>query len=86
MSSLLYALGKWCYRRWRTVVALWLVLLIAVGAAAGLLGTGIRDVFKVPGEEAFVAADRLSHNFPEISGAMGQVLVVAKDGEDVTSP
>ena len=63
-----------------------MLTLIVVGTAAGLLGTGIRDVFKVPGEEAFVAADRLSHTFPEISGAMGQVVVVAKDGGDVTSP
>ncbi|HET7689257.1 MAG TPA: MMPL family transporter [Nocardioidaceae bacterium] len=86
MSSLLYALGKWCYRRWRVVVAVWMIVLVSVGTAAGLLGTGIRDVFTVPGEEAFVAADRLSHTFPEISGAMGQVVIVAQDGGDVTSP
>ena len=34
MSSLLHDLGVWCFRRAKTVVALWLVLLALLGVGA----------------------------------------------------
>ena len=36
MSSLLYALAKACYRRWRMVFALWLVGVIAGRGVKGI--------------------------------------------------
>ena len=86
MSSLLYSLGKLCYRRWGLVMAVWLVVLVCVGGAAASLGRGTSDVFRIPGAESFQAFDRLGQVFPEVSGANGQMLVVANDGGDVTSP
>ena len=80
MSSLLYALGKLCYRRWLAVFAAWLLTLVVVGLGALFLGNGPKDVFRIPGAESMDAFTTLQHTFPEIAGANGQMLVVAKDG------
>lgn len=84
MSSLLYALGRLCYQRWRAVVALWLVAMTLAGVGALTLGAGAKDVFRIPGVESFEAFETLQHRFPEIAGANGQVIVVAAPGEKVT--
>ncbi|HET7689260.1 MAG TPA: MMPL family transporter [Nocardioidaceae bacterium] len=86
MSSLLYALGKLCYRRWLAVFMAWLLTLVVVGLGALFLGNGPKDVFRIPGAESMDAFETLQHTFPEIAGANGQMLVIAEDGGDVTSP
>ena len=86
MSSLLYALGKLCFRRWRATIAIWLVLISCVATGALFLGKGPKDVFRIPGVEAFDSYEMLMHRFPEITGANGQILVLAKDGEKITDP
>ncbi|HSV37766.1 MAG TPA: MMPL family transporter [Nocardioidaceae bacterium] len=86
MSSLLYALGKLCYRRWLLVMGMWLGVLAITGAAALALGNGPKDVFRIPGAESMDAFQTLQHTFPEIAGANGQMLVLAEDGGDVTAP
>ncbi len=85
MSSLLYALGKLCYRRWRVVIALWVTALLVVGGSGYLLGNGPKDEFRIPGAESMEAFDTLKHTFPEIAGANGQMLVIAEQGK-VTDP
>lgn len=85
MSSLLYALGKFAYRRWPLVLACWFAALAVCGAGAGLLGNGPKDLYRIPSLESFAAIDRLSQTFPEVSGANGQILVLAEDGK-VSSP
>ncbi|HET7689262.1 MAG TPA: MMPL family transporter [Nocardioidaceae bacterium] len=86
MSSLLYALGKRCFRHWKATLALWLAAIFVLALAALGLGKGPLDVFRIPGVESFDAYTQLQHRFPEIAGANGQVLVIAKDGEKVTDP
>lgn len=85
MSSLLYALGRLAFRRWGRVLAVWALAAGALGAGAGLLGQGTSDTFRIPGVESFEAFDRLGQTFPEVSGAAGQVVAVAAEG-DVTDP
>lgn len=84
MSSLLYALGKLAFRRWGVVLAAWAAVISLAAGGAALLGTGTADTFRIPGVESFEAFERLGQVFPEVSGAAGQMLVVAEDG-DVTS-
>ena len=49
MSSLLHDLGVWCFRRAKTVVALWLVLLALLGVGVAALHGDYDDFFTIPG-------------------------------------
>lgn len=80
MSSLLYALGRWCYRRWGVVLSAWLLALAALGSGAIAIGIGTADDFTIPGTESQHALDRLKQTFPQTSGAQAQVLAIAERG------
>ena len=56
MSSFLYRLGHAVSRRAGRAVAVWLVLLVGVGALAGGLGGTLQDDLTIPGTESQVAA------------------------------
>ena len=83
MSSFLYRLGRRMVRHRRAVVAVVLALLVALGAAAGLLQNGMDNSVSIPGTESQAALDRLAATFPEVSGASAQILVVAPEGTSV---
>nr|BFF19870.1 hypothetical protein GCM10025730_33910 [Promicromonospora thailandica] len=80
MSSVLYSLGRWAVHARRLVVALWVVALVLVGGAAGLLQQGLDNQVSIPGTESQAALDRLAATFPQVSGASAQVIVVAPEG------
>lgn len=83
MSSVLYSLGHWAVRARRLVVAGWVVALVLVGGAAGLLQQGLDNQVSIPGTESQEALDRLAATFPQVSGASAQVIVVAPEGGSV---
>jgi RND superfamily putative drug exporter len=80
VSSVLYSLGRWAVRARRLVVAGWVVALVLVGGAAGLLQQGLDNQVSIPGTESQEALDRLAATFPQVSGASAQVIVVAPEG------
>ncbi|RLP69007.1 MMPL family transporter [Mycetocola reblochoni] len=84
MSSLLYTIGHWAFRRRGTVLAGWIIVLALIGGAAGLFNKGTDDSFTIPGTESQIALDNLSATFPEVSGASAQLVVQAADGDSVT--
>lgn len=83
MSSVLYSLGRWAVRTRRLVVAGWVVVLVLVGGAAGLLQQGLDNQVSIPGTESQEALDRLAATFPQVSGASAQVIVVAPEGGSI---
>lgn len=83
MSSVLYSLGRWAVRARRLVVVMWVVVLVLVGGAAGLLQQGLDNAVTIPGTESQEALDRLAATFPQVSGASAQVIVVAPEGESI---
>ncbi|HLR45279.1 MAG TPA: MMPL family transporter [Brevibacterium sp.] len=83
MSSFLYDLGRSCFRRRKTVVAVWVTLLAVILGAVALFAQSFEDDFELPGAEAQEALDSLALTFPEVSGASAQVIVVAADGDSV---
>ncbi|MGO1398324.1 MAG: MMPL family transporter [Brevibacterium yomogidense] len=83
MSSFLYDLGRSCFRRRKTVVAVWVALLAVILGAVALFSQSFEDDFELPGAEAQEALDSLALTFPEVSGASAQVIVVAADGDDI---
>jgi putative drug exporter of the RND superfamily len=86
MATLLYRLGRAAYRRRALVVAIWLVVLAALGGAAIAFKGSSSSDFTMPGTESQRAIDALQREFPEASGATGTIVVAAPDGEQLTTP
>ncbi|GAB47823.1 MMPL family transporter [Mobilicoccus pelagius] len=84
MSSSLFELGRFCYRHAGRVIGAWLVVLALLGIAAGVIGEGTSEVYEVPGSQGQEALDSLQGRFPELSGAAGQIVVVAPEGRTAT--
>ncbi|MFT4229963.1 MAG: MMPL family transporter [Microbacterium sp.] len=85
MSTLLFSLGRWAYRRpWRVLMA-WILLLGIAGGAVALLAKGTDNTFSIPGTESEAGLDQLSRTFPQASGTSAQLIVVAPDGQSVES-
>ena len=80
MATLLYRLGRTSFRRRKLVVALWLVLLAALGGAALAFQGPSSSDFTMPGTESQRAIDALQREFPEASGATGTIVVAAPAG------
>ncbi len=85
MSTQLYRLARWCVHRRRTVLASWLVALIALGVVFGLAGSRSTDEITIPGTESQRALDALASDFPGASGAAGTVVFAAPRGETLTA-
>ncbi len=86
MSSSLYALGRLAATRWRVVLLAWALVLAGVGGSAAALDQGFVNSFSIPGTESQEALDTLSQTFPEVSGATGQLIVVAQGDGTVDDP
>src|SRR5487761_287965 len=74
MSSYLYRLASFAYRRRRLVLGLWLVAAIAAIAIAQASGGKTNDTFSIPGTESQNAAAVLTAKLPAFSG--GQTTIV----------
>ena len=86
MATYLYRLGGWAFEhRWKTVGA-WVLVLVAVGAAAFAFKGKTDDTFSVPGTESQRADDLLHKKFPGAGGASARVVFVAPAGETLTDP
>ncbi|KXP13308.1 hypothetical protein AXK57_03600 [Tsukamurella pulmonis] len=65
MASLLYKVGRFCYRKWWLVLVLWIVAFLAIGAAGSAVSKPFKDDFNLPGSRAVEAQDVLQEKFPE---------------------
>src|SRR4051812_25673507 len=81
MATYLYRLGRWSYDRRRTVLALWLTVLVAVGALAAAFGGTKSNKFEVPGTESQQAQELLEQRYPAASGSYARVVFAAPEGE-----
>lgn len=86
MATLLYRLGRGSFRRRKIVVALWLVVLVALGGAALAFKGATTNDFALPGTESQRALDALAQEFPAASGATGTIVVAAPEGKKLTDP
>ena len=85
MSSFLHDLGAWCFRRAKTVVALWLGLLVLLGLGVVALHSDYDDSFTIPGAPSQLAYDKLQVTFPQASALSANVVITVPDGTDIFS-
>ena len=82
---LLHDLGAWCFRRAKTVVALWLGLLVLLGLGVVALHSDYDDSFTIPGAPSQLAYDKLQVTFPQASALSANVVITVPDGTDISS-
>ena len=83
MSSYLYGLGRWAFRRRVALLVTWLTVLAVLGSLAAVAGGDFDESFDLPGTESQVALDALGRTFPQAGGTTAQVVVVVPEGESV---
>jgi RND superfamily putative drug exporter len=84
MAQLLQRLGRFSFRRRRVVLMVWLALLAAVGATAGLAEGSFTSNFSIPGTESQKAVDLLAQRLPATKGATGRIVFAVPKGERLT--
>src|ERR671933_175664 len=86
MAVLLSRLGAFSHRHRVAVVLVWLLVLVGGGVGAGTLAGETSDSFAIPGQESTTALERISEEFGAAGGATAQVVVVAPEGQTLTTP
>ncbi|WP_205857195.1 MMPL family transporter [Phytoactinopolyspora endophytica] len=86
MATLLYRLGRFGARRWRTVLSGW-VLALGVVAVVGVSFAGtLQDSDSIPGSPAETALTKMDRHWQEPDGTPGQIVFQAPSGHKVTEP
>lgn len=85
MATALYTLGRLAFRRRKTFLAAWLVVLGGMFAAAATLSGPTTDSATMPGTESQEAIDLLEERLPEANGASGRIVFAAAKGEPLTA-
>ncbi len=79
------AVGHWCYRHRRLVLALWLGAFLALGAIGRGVGTQYANTFTLPATDSSRALDLLRQEFPAASGENDTIVWRVSHGR-VTDP
>jgi RND superfamily putative drug exporter len=82
---MLRSLAAWCYRRRRTVVVAWIIILVGSWGLAKTVGGDLLKTFSLPGTESQRTFDTLKETFGQ-TGDPGQLVFKAKTGGSATSP
>ncbi|MFE2552089.1 MMPL family transporter [Streptomyces sp. NPDC059355] len=78
-------LGRWCARRPKRVIAAWLLLLVGLAAAVGVLGSATTETVSIPGSDSQAAHDAALAFADSASGRQPLVLHTPADGPSLTS-
>ncbi|MCL3777338.1 MULTISPECIES: MMPL family transporter [unclassified Actinomyces] len=81
MSALLHSLGRWCAQHAARVLALWLVVVAALGGLVGATGVNLSSAFTINDVESMEGLDVLANRLPQAAGTSEQVLFTAQDGD-----
>ncbi len=74
--------ATWCTGHRKTVIASWIVALIAVGIIAGSVGSDFNEEFKLPSSDSQEAFNLLEERFPKQSGVTAEIVYKAPAGAD----
>ncbi|EXG82708.1 MMPL family transporter [Cryptosporangium arvum] len=84
MESVLYRLGRACFRRRRLTLAVWAAVLVVLGVGAATLSGPTDDAVSLPGTESWRALDVVDEEFGESTSA--RVVFTAPGGAALTGP
>ncbi|MEV5442135.1 MMPL family transporter [Streptomyces sp. NPDC052644] len=86
MSTFLYRLGRFCYRRRGAVIGAWLGVLVVVAVSAFALMKPFASATTIPGTEAQRALDVMEKEFPSASDGhvTGTIVLQAPEGQKIT--
>ena len=84
MAEFLYRLGRAAARRARSVIAVWIAVLVVAGAAYALFGGALATSFSIPNTPTSLVTERLQEKLPEASGGTGSVILQTDDGSPFT--
>lgn len=80
MALFLSRLGRWCADHAGRVLAIWAVVLLAVGGGAATLGQPTSSQFSVPGSDYERVLADLSEAIPDLRGGFGTVIFESDTG------
>jgi putative drug exporter of the RND superfamily len=87
VSSYLFTLARWSFRRRRLVLSLWLLVAVLAVTLAVASGGKTDNTFTVPGTESQQAADLLRAKLPALGGGQTQLVLATTQGDaKVTDP
>jgi RND superfamily putative drug exporter len=78
-------IATWCVRHRKTVIAGWLVALIALAGALSSVGSGYANSFGLKGTQSYEAQQLLKNAAPKAAGDREQIVIAVTKGS-VTSP
>ncbi|WP_017558581.1 MMPL family transporter [Nocardiopsis baichengensis] len=84
MAEFLYRIGRAAARLPKTVIALWLAVMMAAGAAFALFSGELEESFSIPGTPTDEVNQRLSEEFDGMGGGAGTVVYRTDDGSAFT--
>src|SRR5689334_907413 len=86
MARHLYRLGRLAFRRKKSFLGAWLLLLVVLGSLAGAFMRSADAQLTIPGVESVTATELLQERFPSggAGGASARIVFAAPDGEKVT--
>ncbi|PSK89416.1 RND superfamily putative drug exporter [Murinocardiopsis flavida] len=84
MAEFLYRLGRASAHRARTVIAIWLALMVAAGTAFFLFAGELEDSFSIPGTPTDQVNQTLKQEFSGMGGGAGTVVYQTEDGSAFT--
>ncbi|WP_327287259.1 MMPL family transporter [Streptomyces sp. NBC_01198] len=86
MSSYLYRLAQFAFRRRRLVLSLWLAAAVAAIAIAQASGGKTNDNFTIPGTESQNASNVLKAELPAFGGGQSTIVFATHGSAKVTDP
>jgi putative drug exporter of the RND superfamily len=85
VSTFLYRLARWCYRRRRRVLAIWLLAAVVVITLSAVSHGAESNDITIPGTESQNVVNLLKQKLPVYSGAQSQVVFASNGTDAVTS-
>src|SRR6266436_1113446 len=76
----LAGLARWCYRRRRLVVVLWIVGFVVMNTLGGVIGSAFSDNFSGGHSDSIAAFDLLKERFPARAGDPADIVFTSPKG------
>ena len=81
MALRLHRLGLWCATHAKSVIAIWLALLVGAGVAAASFSQPMTSEISIPESDFEQVLDQLQEEVPDAAGGFGTVVLHSDEGE-----